>query len=269
MAASARFVLLGTGSSGGVPRVGGDWGVCDPAEPRNRRRRCCALIEKRDAEGRLTSVLIDTSPDLREQLLDAGVRDLDAVVYTHEHADQVHGIDDVRPLVIRRGAAIPVFMNAVTREILTQRFDYCFKGNGGYPPILDVQPDLQSGVPFSVSGAGGELTLVPFDMDHGRIRCLGFRIGDLAYCNDVSGLPEASMKALRGLDTLVIDALRYREHPTHANVAKALDWIAELKPRRAVLTNMHVDLDYQALKRELPEGVEPGFDGMALDIHSA
>ena len=269
MVPSTRLVLLGTGSSGGVPRVGGDWGACDPGEPKNRRRRCCALIEKRAPGGGLTSVLIDTSPDLREQLLDAGVRDLDAVVYTHEHADQVHGIDDVRPLVIRRGAAIPAFMNAGTREILTQRFDYCFQGNGGYPPILDVQPDLLPGMPFSIPGAGGELTLLPFDMEHGSIRCLGFRIGSLAYCNDVSDLPEVSKAALRGLDTLVIDALRYREHPTHANVTKALDWISELKPRRAVLTNMHVDLDYQTLKRELPAGVEPGFDGMVLDIQSA
>ena len=266
MAPGIRCTLLGTGSSGGVPRVGGDWGACDPDEPKNRRRRCCVLIEKQDDEGRLTSVLIDTSPDLREQLLDAGIRDLDAIVYTHEHADQVHGIDDVRPLVIQRGAALPVFMNAATREILTRRFDYCFEGRGGYPPILDIQPDIEPGQLFSISGAGGEVPLLPFDMEHGRIRCLGFRIGNFAYCNDVSGLPDEAMAALRSLDTLVIDALRYRDHPTHANVSRALGWIAELRPRRAVLTNMHVDLDYATLKRELPPGVEPGFDGMVLDI---
>lgn len=266
MAPGMRCTLLGTGSSGGVPRVGGDWGACDPNEPKNRRRRCSILIEKQDAAGGRTSVLIDTSPDLREQLLDAGVRDLDAIVYTHEHADQVHGIDDVRPLVIQRGAPMPVFMNASTREILTRRFDYCFEGRGGYPPILDIQPDIEPAQPFSVSGAGGEVTLLPFDMEHGRIRCLGFRINDFAYCNDVSGLPDNAMAALQGLDTLVIDALRYRDHPTHANVSQALDWIAELRPRRAVLTNMHVDLDYTTLKGELPDGVEPGFDGMVLDI---
>ena len=265
----ARCILLGTGSSGGVPRVGGDWGACDPNEPKNRRRRCCILVEKQDASGNLTSVLIDTSPDLREQLLDAGVRNLDAVVYTHEHADQVHGIDDVRPLVILRRAAIPVFMNAATRESLVRRFDYVFEGKGGYPPILDVQPDLEPGVPFVVRGSGGDLTLLPFDMAHGRIRCLGFRIGDFAYCNDVSDLPAESKAMLGGLDTLVIDALRYTDHPTHANLAQALEWIAELRPKHAVLTNMHVDLDYATLKRELPEGVEPGFDGMVLDIPSA
>lgn len=266
MTAKTRCTLLGTGSSGGVPRVGGDWGVCDPTEPKNRRRRCCILIEKESDDGGLTSVLIDTSPDLREQLLDAGVTHLDGLVYTHEHADQVHGIDDIRPLVIRRRAALPVFMNAATREILTRRFDYCFEGKGGYPPILDVQPDIEPGKPFSISGAGGTLELLPFDMEHGRIRCLGFRIGAFAYCNDVSDLPAAAKTSLLGLDTLVIDALRYTEHPTHANVAKALDWIAELKPRRAVLTNMHVDLDYATLKRELPAGIEPGFDGMVLEI---
>ena len=269
MMSTVRCTLLGTGSSGGVPRVGGDWGDCDPNEPKNRRRRCCILIEKRTPDGGLTSVLIDTSPDLREQLLDAEVRDLDAVVYTHEHADQVHGIDDVRPLAIQRGAAIPVFMNTETRELLSSRFAYCFEGRGGYPPILEIQPDIEPGIPFTIAGAGGTLSLLPFDMEHGLIRCLGFRIGEFAYCNDVSDLPPAAKDALRGLDTLVIDALRYRDHPTHANVAKALEWISELQPRRAVLTNMHVDLDYATLKRELPAGVEPGFDGMVLDIRAA
>lgn len=262
-----RCTLLGTGSSGGVPRVGGDWGACDPAEPKNRRRRCSALVETWGADdARKTTVLIDTSPDLREQLLDAGVSDLDALVYTHEHADQVHGIDDVRPLVIRRRAPLPTYMNAATREILTQRFDYCFEGRGGYPPILDLQPDIRAGEPFSISGAGGEMKLLPVDMEHGRIRCLGFRVGGLAYCNDVSGLPDETMAALRGLDTLVIDALRHAPHPTHANLSQALEWIEELQPRRAVLTNMHVDMDYAALKRELPESVEPGFDGMVIEV---
>ena len=157
-------------------------------------------------------------------------------------------------------------MNEATREILTRRFDYCFEGKGGYPPILDLQPDIAPGETFSVWGAGGEIDLLPFDMEHGRIRCLGFRIRDFAYCNDVSDLPSPTKDLLRDLDTLVIDALRYTDHPTHANVSKALDWIAELKPRKAVLTNMHVDLDYQTLKRELPSNVEPGFDGMVVDI---
>ncbi|MBD3755291.1 MAG: MBL fold metallo-hydrolase [Gammaproteobacteria bacterium] len=266
MRSSMRCTLLGTGSSGGVPRVGGDWGACDPGEPRNRRRRCSVLIEKGNRDDGLTSVLIDTSPDLREQLLDAGVTALDALVYTHEHADQVHGIDDVRPLVIRQRSPLPTFMNAATRAILTNRFDYCFEGNGGYPPILDLQPDILAGQPFTISGAGGEIQMLPLDMEHGRIRCLGFRIQNFAYCNDVSDLPDTTKEALQKLDTLVIDALRYADHPTHANLAKALGWIAELKPRRAVLTNMHVDLDYRTLRAELPEGVEPGFDGMVLDV---
>lgn len=266
MSVGVRCTLLGTGSSGGVPRVGGDWGACDPNEPKNRRRRCCVLIEKEKGSGGLTSVLIDTSPDLREQLLDAEVTDLDALVYTHEHADQVHGIDDIRPLVIKRRAALPTYMNAATREILTRRFDYCFEGKGGYPPILDVQPDIVPAVPFRIPGAGGTVEMLPIDMEHGRIRCLGFRIGDFAYCNDVSDLPASSKALMQGLDTLVIDALRYTDHPTHASVSKALDWITELKPNKAVLTNMHVDLDYANLKRELPANVEPGFDGMVLEV---
>ena len=260
--------LLGTGSSGGVTRVGGDWGACDPAETRNRRMRCSALIERISPEDRRTTVLVDTSPDLREQLLQAGTRRLDAVVYTHDHADQAHGIDDVRPFAIRQRAPIPVFMNAETRATLASRFRYCFEGAGGYPPILDTQPELIPYVPFRIDGEGGPIEFLPVTMEHGRIECLGFRIGDLAYCNDVNGLPERTLDALRGLGTLVIDALRYAPHPTHANLEQALAWIETLRPTRAVLTNLHVDMDYQTLCRELPAGVSPAYDGMVLEFGS-
>lgn len=260
-----RLILLGTGSSGGVPRVGGDWGACDPNEPRNRRLRCSALVEQVNDAGGTTRVLIDTSPDLREQLLAAEVTRLDAVVYTHDHADQAHGIDDVRALAIRQRAQIPVYFDADTQARLEARFHYIFHGAGGYPPILSKQPAFAPFESFTVNGAGGPVEFLPVDMEHGRIRCMGFRIGDIAYCNDVNGLPARSLEALKGLDTLVIDALRYTPHPSHAHLDMSLSWIETLKPRRAILTNLHVDMDYQTLVRELPAGVEPAYDGMVIE----
>jgi len=262
--ARARLTLLGTGSSGGVPRVGGDWGACDPAEPRNRRTRCSALVERFNAAGMATCVVIDTSPDLREQLLASGTTHLDAVVYTHDHADQAHGIDDVRALAIRQRAQIPAYFDADTRHRLETRFHYIFHGAGGYPPILAPQPALRPLKPVTIEGRGGPVEFLPIDMEHGHIRCLGLRFGDVAYCNDVNGLPSESINALKNLDTLVIDALRYAPHPSHAHLELTLAWIAELQPRRAILTNLHVDMDYQTLRRELPAGVEPAYDGMEI-----
>ncbi len=259
------FTLLGTGSSGGVPRVGNDWGACDPTEPRNRRRRCSALVQLTGDAG-TTNVLIDTSPDLREQMLDAQVSHLDAILYTHDHADQSHGIDDVRPYVIRARKPLPVYMSEETRETLTRRFAYCFEGKGGYPAILDLQDSLIAYQPVKVTGPGGDLTVLPLDMEHGRIRCLGFRIGSLAYCNDVNALPDETLNALEGLDTLVIDALRYTPHPTHAHLEQTLEWIAQIRPRLAVLTNLHVDMDYGTLARDLPNGVVPAYDGQPLEF---
>ena len=263
---TTRMILLGTGSSGGVPRVGGDWGACDPDEPRNRRRRCSALVCRQDEAGRRTNILLDTSPDLREQLLDAQVTHLDGVVYTHDHADQSHGIDDVRALVIRNRATIPVFTDAPTWQSLSQRFAYCFKGANGYPAILSPHTLVEENQPFTIVGQAGPVTLLPLGMQHGRIRCLGFRIANTAYCNDVSALPPETLKRLTGLDTLVIDALRYAPHPSHAHLAQTLEWVETLKPTRAVLTNLHVDMDYQTLKRELPPGVEPAYDGMEIQV---
>lgn len=268
MGKTLSLTLLGTGSSGGVPRVGGDWGACDPAEPRNYRTRCSALLRQSDSAvpGQSTQLLIDTSPDMRAQLLAANVTHLDGIVYTHDHADQTHGIDDVRALVIRHRKHIPVWMDAPTATTLVPKFNYCFEGRGGYPAILDLRPHISPNVPFEVAGAGGTIELLPVLQEHGRIVSLGFRIGALAYCNDVSALPDESMTRLDGLDVLVIDALRYTPHPTHAHVDLALSWIAQLKPKRAILTNLHVDLDYRTLCDTLPEGVEPAYDGMCVEI---
>ncbi len=267
-ARTLTLTLLGTGSSGGVPRLGNDWGVCDPTNPLNRRRRCSALIDVHDPAtgGKPTRILIDTSPDLREQLLDAEVDYLDAIVFSHDHADQTHGIDDVRALAIRHRRQIRTWLDDATAATLVPKFRYCFEGQGGYPAILDRQPPLRAGHRFTIDGAGGPVRLLPLDQEHGRIRSLGFRIGNVAYCNDVNGLPDATLADLEGLDLLVLDALRYTPHPTHAHLDQALDWIAQLKPARAVLTNLHVDLDYATLKSELPAHVEPGYDGWSLRL---
>jgi phosphoribosyl 1,2-cyclic phosphate phosphodiesterase len=257
--------LLGTGSSGGVPRIGGDWGACDPNNPKNRRRRCSLLLEKQ-GEGGTTRVLIDTSPDLREQLLDAGADHIDAVLYTHNHADHVHGIDDLRVLVLRNKARIPVYMHPSHNDIAS-RFAYCFASAKGsiYPPILE-QNAIDIGVPITVSGAGGDITLMPFEQDHGPIISIGFRINNFAYSIDLKAIPEESTQYLHKLDTWVLDCLRYIEHISHVSLAESLALIKRFAPRQTYLTDMHIDMDYETLKSELPLGVLPSFDGLKITI---
>jgi phosphoribosyl 1,2-cyclic phosphate phosphodiesterase len=255
-----EVVILGSGSSGGVPRGDGDWGACDPAEPKNRRTRCSALIRRHGADG-ATSVLIDTSPDLRAQMLAAEVRHVDAVLYTHDHADQTHGIDDLRVFAMRSRRRIPAYMDSATRDALTDRFRYIFEMVEGYPPILEPQDIPAHGAPWSVSGAGGAVPVVTFDQAHGPIRSVGYRCGPVAYSSDVSDLDDRAIEAVRGCDLWIVDALRWTAHPTHAHVDKTLDWIARAQVGRAVLTNLHIDLDYNALSSVLPDHVEVAFDG--------
>jgi phosphoribosyl 1,2-cyclic phosphate phosphodiesterase len=264
MMATMRFTILGCGSSGGVPRLGGHWGDCDPANPKNRRRRCSLLVERITDAG-TTRVLIDTSPDMRDQLLDAGVGTLDAVAYTHSHADHVHGIDDLRQIVFNMRARLPAYADGPTQEALMSRFAYAFvqPEESLYPPILDLHTICG---PFTVTGAGGPVTLTPFCVDHGSIDALGFRIGVVAYVPDAVAIPPESWPQLNGLAIWIVDALRRKPHPTHAHLALTLDWIARVKPRAAVLTNMHIDLDYATLCAELPPGVTPAFDGMVLEL---
>jgi phosphoribosyl 1,2-cyclic phosphate phosphodiesterase len=259
-----RFTILGCGSSGGVPRLGGDWGDCDPANPKNRRRRCSLLVE-RDGPLGTTRVLIDTSPDMRDQLLGAGVGSLDAVVYTHSHADHVHGIDDLRQIVFNLRRRLPVWADAATTDALIGRFAYAFVQPPGsdYPPILDLHA---IDGPITVPGAGGDLVLAPFEVEHGNINALGIRIGALAYLPDVSDIPGPVWPQLQDLQVWIVDALRRRPHPTHAHLDRTLEWIARVKPQRAILTNMHVDMDYATLVAELPAGVEPAFDGMVVGL---
>jgi phosphoribosyl 1,2-cyclic phosphate phosphodiesterase len=260
------FTILGCGSSAGVPRLGSGWGACDPTNPKNRRRRCALLVERHGDDG-VTRVLVDTSPDLREQLLDADVHHLDAVLITHEHADHTHGIDDLRSLALHQRRRIPVYLDTPTSSILRVRFRYCFETPPGssYPPILDERC-IEAGEPVTVQGAGGPISALPFLQDHGDIPALGFRFAALAYSCDLKSLPAESERALTDLDVWIVDALRYTPHPSHFNVDEALAWIERIKPRRAILTNMHVDLDYESLLARLPPRVEPAYDGMQITL---
>ena len=262
---SLRVTILGCGSSGGVPRPALGWGACDPNNPKNRRRRCSLLIER--GEARKTRVLIDTSPDLREQLLDTQVDWLDGIFYTHEHADHTHGIDDLRSLFIRRHRRLDVYVDEATSRVLFHRFGYCFvtPPGSGYPPILN-EHRIAAGKPVEIAGEGGTITVTPFLQDHGDIPSLGYRIGAVAYSSDLVGLPDTSLPALAGLDLWIVDALRYKRHPSHFSVDEALGWIERIKPKRAILTNMHTDLDYSELKARLPVHVEPAYDGLCLEL---
>jgi len=257
-----RVTILGAGSSSGVPIVGGGWGACDPKEPRNRRRRASILIEHENAV-----FLIDSSPDCRQQLLDAEVNRLDAIVYTHAHADHSHGIDDLRWINIAINGPLPAYGDATTLKILRDRFGYVFdplkrfegRALHYYKPVLTPREIIG---PFTVAG----LTITPFEQDHGFSTTLGFRIGDFAYSTDVVRLDDAAFQALEGVETWIVDAYRVQPHPTHAHLDLTLSWIERLRPRRAIICHMGADMDYQTLRRDLPPGVEPGYDGMAIDV---
>lgn len=263
--------ILGCGSSGGVPRLGeggAQWGACDPSQPRNRRTRCSILVSKKGASGE-TRALVDTAPDLREQLLAAKVGRLDGVLITHDHADQTHGMDDLRVLVLaQKGQKIDLWSDRFALDSLERKFSYIFKTppNRDYPPILTPHVLPEPFAPFEIAGPGGALPVQAFGQGHGRIRSLGFRFGGFAYSPDVDALDDTAFAALDGVACWIVDALRHRPHPSHAHLDRTLKWIARVKPKRAILTNMHVDMDYDALLRELPPGVEPGYDGMIVTI---
>lgn len=261
-----EFTILGCGSSGGVPRADGDWGACDPANPKNLRSRCSLLVRRPgDSAERSTTLIVDTSPDLRMQTALAGARRLDAVLLTHDHADQAHGIDDVRAFFIRQRARIGCHMDAVTAASMQRRFGYIFEGEGGYPPICNVHPLPPHGEPWGVDGPSGPIPVLSFDQDHGGIRSVGYRFGGVAYSSDVVDLDDAAFAALEDLDVWIVDALRYRPHPTHAHLERTLGWIERARPARAILTNLHIDMDYETLRSELPANVEPAYDGLRFD----
>ena len=265
-----EVTILGCGSSGGVPRLGGAdgaglWGACDPANPKNRRTRCSILVRQKFESGE-TRVLVDTAPDMRQQLLDARIAALDGVLITHDHADQLHGIDDLRMIAIAMRRRVEVWSDNAVLEGVMRKFSYCFLQPPGsdYPPILEAREIPEPFAPFAICGAGGALPVLAFGQGHGRIRSLGYRFGGIAYSSDADRLDEAAFRALQGVDVWIVDALRHAPHPSHSHLDRTLEWIARVKPKRAVLTNLHIDMDYETLKRDLPPGVEPGFDGMVI-----
>jgi phosphoribosyl 1,2-cyclic phosphate phosphodiesterase len=253
-----RVTVLGCGASTGVPAIGPNWGKCDPADPRNRRRRVSLLVEKGDV-----AILIDTSPDLREQLIDARVRRLDAVLMTHAHADHLHGIDDIRQLNRLMKAAIPLWGDAKTLGEIRRRFSYTLEPpdvpGQFYKPTLEAHEILG---PFAVCG----VPVVPFAQDHGFSTTLGFRIGLMGYSTDVTELDEDAFAAIAGIELWIVDCMRKAPHPTHSHLSKTLGWIERVRPRRAILTHMDQSLDYRTLAAELPAGVEPGFDGLVVEL---
>ena len=273
-----RATILGCGSSGGVPRVGGvdgrgDWGTCDPAEPKNRRTRCSLLVERAHpvdgfARQSVTAAAIDTSPDFRAQMLANGVQHLDGVALTHDHADQTHGLDDLRAFATRSRKRVPVWLDRSTSGGVIERFRYCFEQAKGswYPAILDELPIPIDGAAFEIPGPAGPIPMTPFLQKHGPVNSLGFRIGDLAYSSDVNGLPPDSFDRLAGVRIWIVDALQIPPHGTHANLEMTLRWIEAVKPERAILTNLHVTMDYWTLAKSLPRGVEPAFDGLQIEF---
>ncbi len=262
---SVDIVILGCGSSGGVPRVAQGWGHCDPANPKNRRRRCAILVEQQGPQDEPTRLLVDAGADLREQLIDAGVNRLDAILLTHAHADHIHGLDDLRPLTMAMHRMIDCYLDAPTWKTIGSRFDYLFETPPGsnYPPLL-VAKHVVPGEAFAPAGPGGELKCLPFRLNHGDIDALGFRFGGCAYTPDVKLVPDESAPFLENLDLWIVDALRHRLHPSHLSLGETLELIARFRPRRAVLTNLHTDLDYEALRKILPDNVEAAYDGMRL-----
>ena len=265
-----RFTILGCASSPGVPRIGGDWGACDPDNPKNRRTRTALLVEQIAPDGGVTTVVIDTGPDFREQMVRTGVKRIDAVIYTHAHADHLHGIDDIRGYFHTQRKRIPIYAEPVTMGRILDGFAYCLTTPEGsaYPPIAEphVIDDLET--PVVIEGPGGAIRFSPFAQQHGDIVSLGFRIGNVAYCTDVSDFPAKAIEKLGDLDVIIIDALQYERHPSHLSLTQALEWIERFGARRAVLTHMHVPLDYDTVMAQTPDHVEPGYDGLTIEVES-
>ena len=263
-----RFTILGCGSSGGVPRIGMNWGACDPNNPKNRRLRCSALIERMGEgahKGGQTAVLIDTSPDFREQILSVRATALDGVLYTHDHADHTHGIDDLRMVSFAMKKRVEVYFDAKTGQSLRDRFAYCFKTpeHSNYMPVLNGH-DIDGVTPVEIQGGGGAITATPIPQVHGDITSLGYRVSNLAYSPDINDIPAASLPLLEGLDVWIVDALRTTPHESHFSVKQAIAWSQRLKVKRTILTHMTSELDYDTLRRDLPAGVEPAYDGMQV-----
>ena len=263
---SLTFTILGCGSSMGVPRVALGWGECDPNNPKNRRRRCSLLVERAQrARAQARACWSTARRTAASNCSRPQVDWLDGVLITHEHADHTHGIDDLRPLFVHKRRRVDVYLDEATSRAMHARFGYCFMTPPGseYPPIL-TEHRLVPGQPVTIDGQGGPIEALPVLQDHGDIPSLGFRFGNVAYSADIKGLPARACAAMAGLDVWIVDALRQAPHPSHFNLDEALDWIARVKPKRAILTNLHSDMDYASLRASLPAGVEPAYDGMPI-----
>ncbi len=263
-----RFTVLGCASSPGVPRINGDWGACDPENPKNRRTRTAFMVEQIGPDGGKTTVVIDTGPDFREQMIAAKVEAVDGVLYTHAHADHLHGIDDLRIYFAIQQSRIPIYADPVTMARIWDGFAYCLETPPGssYPPIVEPRIIADIDATLIVDGAGGPIPFRVHMQQHGDVHSLGFRIGDVAYCTDVSDFPTETLPKLAGLDVLVIDALQHRYHPSHLSLEQALGWIERFAPKRAILTHMHIPLDYDTVMRETPDHVEPAYDQMRFEV---
>lgn len=274
--ARLRFTVLGCGSSPGVPRIHGEWGACDPSNPKNRRTRCSLLVERIGERG-TTRVVIDTSPDFRFQMLEAKATNLDAIIYTHSHADHVHGIDDLRQYALLQKTRIPVYGDKLTLTHLQRVFSYCFAAENGsmYPPICEAR-EIKAGSLVTINGEGGAITALPIRQVHGPIYTLGFRFGafdvsgkptggGVAYSPDVSDIEPDQAAMLRDLDVWIIDALQYRPHISHLSLDQALEWVQKLSARHAYLTHMHVPLDYETVRNQTPDHIEPAHDGLVFE----
>lgn len=253
-----KITVLGCGGSLGVPVIGRDWGMCDPNNPKNHRFRASLLIE-----GPNTRILIDATPDVRQQMLGLDNIHLDAVLITHHHADHCNGLDDLRPVAWRRKGALPLYTDADTFAELSLRYNYVFKGlkdveSGMYRPYIDYRQIDET--PFRINN----LNFQPFFQAHGECRSIGFRVGDFAYSTDVVDLDARAFDILRGVKYWIVDATRREPHPSHAHLEKALSWIADIRPERAWLTHMNHTMDYQAVLNDCPAGVEPAYDGLEI-----
>ena len=262
-----KFTILGCGSSPGVPRANGDWGACNPTNPKNYRYRASLLIQRIAANGDKTTIVVDTGPDFRSQMVEANVNDITSVVYTHAHADHIHGIDDLRTYAISKKQLIDIYADDATFKRLNEAFGYCFTTPkcSNYPPILkrhQITPYKE----LVVSGPGGTIPLFPVLQIHGDIHSLGFRVGNVAYCTDVNEFPEETPAHLKNLDVLIIDALQYRTHPSHFSVDEAVEWSQKLGAKRVILTHMHVPLDYDEVSKYTPENVEPAYHGLTFEV---
>lgn len=254
-----RVTVLGCGGSTGVPVIGNDWGDCDPNDPRNARTRASLLIE-----GAGTSILIDTSPDIRTQLLREEIGRFDAILFTHHHADHTNGLDDLRPVSWRNRGPVPMYASAETLEDMGKRFPYIFAEQSGaagklYKPFVTVNE-------LAPSQQIGGLQVQAFEQDHHTCTSMGFRIGSFAYSTDVARLDEAAFAALEGLDTWIVDCTRREPHPSHAHMDQTLEWIEQVKPKRAILTHMNFTMNFADIDAETPAHVQPAYDGLSIDV---